>query len=304
MYNVRWLARVARAGLADLLPALRAAFNRRTDDDRLALVYGAHPRRNVVLLAVGGIVAGGLIGEIASQVPLSDQINWPAVGVGALFAAIIRRYLFATEQADVDDFPWLAASLAPAVVLLMALAVIEAFVAPARGGGPATSATALAVTGRILIAVTNAIEVAAALTIAVAALCFSRRWLVALKDLAVRLFVFRLMVWVTALVMLEIGIVGRIVGGILSSVFGVSLPPWLTELMDQVSYAVLMSVVYLAVIGATWRVCRRSFARLLESGQVNVLETVAAMASNPAGLRKKRQKAARKARRKARRRAG
>jgi hypothetical protein len=40
-------------------------------------------------------------------------------------------------------------------------------------------------------------------------------------------------------------------------------------------------VLYLAIIGATWTVCRSSFPRLLEVGQVDVLQEVQALAVDP-----------------------
>ena len=284
MYNVRWLAHVARDGLDDLLPAVRQAFNDDPLDDRLSLVYGPRPRLRIVLLAIAGIALGIALPNFITAWSFREEINWPAVVVGIIHAALFRRYLFRSGQARADDFPWLAASLAPATVLLMLLAVASAVLGSEDVG-----------IGVVLVAITDALGVAAALAIAVAALCFSRDWVRALADLAVRLLVFRIMVWVTVLVMLEIGIVGPVVSGILRGMFNIDVPDWLPELFDQISYAGLMAVVYLAVIGATWTVCRDSFAELLASGHVNVVEAVAAMADDPKRAAKKAQKKARKA---------
>ncbi|MEO1576936.1 MAG: hypothetical protein AAFU65_18475, partial [Pseudomonadota bacterium] len=112
----------------------------------------------------------------------------------------------------------------------------------------------------------------------------------ALVQLAVRLFVFRIMVWVTTLVLLEIGIVGPIVAGVLRGVFGFSLPEWISDLADAISYAVVMSVIYLAVIGASWTVCRQRFGALLRTGDVDVLQEVARLASAPRKQKKKNTK--------------
>ena len=43
----------------------------------------------------------------------------------------------------------------------------------------------------------------------------------------------------------------------------------------------------LAVIGATWTVCRKSFPELIETGQVEILATVERMAKDPEKLRRK-----------------
>lgn len=273
-----------------MAPAVRQAFNDDPADDRLELVYGSRPRLNIIGIAIAGIVAGSLIAGFGPNFAIKQEINWPAVLVGVAFATLIRRYLFRSAQARAEDFPWLAASLAPAVVLLMAVSMVSRF-----AGGPDGPDTVSTIgLGNVLVAITDALGVAAAFTIAVTALCYSRNWLQALWDLAVRLLVFRIMVWVTALVMLEIGVVGPIVSGLLRGVFGIRLPDWLPELFDQLSYAALLSVVYLAVIGATWTVGRKSFDELLATGQVDILATIAAMAEDPEKLRKKKEKKAKK----------
>lgn len=286
MYNVKWLARVALEGLSDLRPAVAQAFNDNPDDDRLELVYGQPPRRNIILLAVAGVIVGNIFVSMMPMFRYAEYINWPAVFLGAAHAVLMRRYLFQTDHAGDTDFPWLAASLAPALGLLMIGTFAATLIA-----GPTTSEPGIVDwIGTLLLAFTHALGVAASLIIAVAALCFNRDWPRALIDLAVKLLVFRIMVWVTTLVMLEIGIVGPIFAGILKGVLPFEIPEWIPELVDQISYAALMSVFYLAVIGATWIACRRLFGELLESGDVNILEAVAQMANDPEAVRKKEEK--------------
>ena len=118
MYNVRWLYRVARQGLDDLVPAIRQAFNDDPGDDRLERVYGRPPRRNILLLTLAGIVVGALATQLLPEFPFSEQINWGAVVLGVVHAGLVRRYLFRDETVSENDFPWLAASLAPAAVAL------------------------------------------------------------------------------------------------------------------------------------------------------------------------------------------
>jgi hypothetical protein len=302
LYNVRWLYRVARAGLDDLLPAVRQAFNDDPHDDRLDLVYGERPRRNVLLIALAGIVTGSLFARFAGpEIPFADTVNWPAVAIAAVHAALIRRYLFRSKRAGPGDFTWLAASLVPATTALMLIAAGASLAEAGRGDHGAPSLLGI---GSVLMAATDALAVAAALTIAVAALCFTRNWLAALRALTVRLIAFRFTVWLTTLILLEIGIVGPIISAVLHSLFEFTIPAWIPELFDQISYAALMSVIYLAVIGATWTVCRRSFAVLLETGSVDVLGTIAESAVDPATLEKQAKKREQRAQRKARKRAG
>lgn len=291
MYNLKHLSNIARQGLSDLLPAVRQAFNDDPTDDRLDQVYGPWPRRTILIMSISGIGLGWLFAWFSPDFPLKEHINWPAVVVGLLFAAVLRHYLFKTQKADVNDFPWLAASLVPATVLLMAVvAVSDIAFGGSEAAGDATPANVLI--GTVLLVISDALGVAAALAIAVAALCFSRNWLQALWDLAIRLFVFKLMVWITVLILLEVGVVGPIISALLDAILGWQVPRWLPELADQLSYAGLLSVAYLAVIGATWTVCRKSFGELLDTGHVNVLSTIVDMAKDP--KRKKRREERRK----------
>lgn len=313
MYNIRWLANVARQGFADMLPAAHQAFNDDPTDDRLPLVYGrrglpwaakhaeqppgdsgtpsAHGRgrsmrTRLILIAIAGVVIGSLLAPFSPEFLFFNNVNWPAVVLGGLHALLFRRYLFNSDHAREDDFPWLAASLAPSLGVLMIASLFGwlVTVTPEDGGvvGWVTHA---------LVSLTHALGVAASLIIAVAALCYSRDWTRALVQLAVRLFVFRIMVWVTTLVLLEIGIVGPIVAGVLRGVFGFSLPEWISDLADAISYAVVMSVIYLAVIGASWTVCRQRFGALLRTGDVDVLQEVARLASAPKPPKKSKKKA-------------
>lgn len=295
MYNIRHLAGIAIDGLGDMGPAVRQAFNADPDDDRLDEVYGSSPRQRIVLLSVLGLAAGELLLLFLPNLPFEKYIHYPAAILGLIFALYIRRYLFEAEQVregvKETDFPWLAASLAFPMGLLLLESLVSQLVQSLGGDGLGF--------GGVLVLIVNELGVAAAMIIAVAALCFSSNWTRALTDLAVRLLVFRIMVWVTTLVMLDIGIVGPIVSGILNGVIGFRIPEWLTELADQVSYVGVMSVIYLAVIGATWTVCRRSFGELLQAGNVDILKALEEMSDDPKTREKKAKKREEKARKKA-----
>lgn len=295
MYNVRHLFRIARAGLADLIPAVRQAFNDDPSDDGLDRVYGSSPRGAIVGIAVvcvlGGAVFSALVPafgpNFGSGSGITDYVNWSAVAASLGFAAILRRYLFKpmnASPAQESDFPWLAASLA-APVSLLALASLVSNVTDSPDDSM--------LIGRVAVAAAEALGAAAAMTIAVATLCFSKEWVKALTKLAVRLLVFRIMVFVTTLVVLEIGIVGPIVESIVGGIFDIRLPDWVGPLLDDLSYAGLMSVIYLAVIGATWTVCRQSFGELLKTGEVDILKTIEDLAVDPkrkAKIEKKKEK--------------
>ncbi|MEO1573345.1 MAG: hypothetical protein AAFU65_00110, partial [Pseudomonadota bacterium] len=177
-----------------MLPAARQAFNDDPTDDRLPLVYGrrglpwaaadntqthsapeATPtghhgrsmRTRLILIAIAGVVIGSLLAPFSPEFLFFNNINWPAVILGGLHALLFRRYLFNTDHARDGDFPWLAASLAPSLGVLMIASLFGwlVTVTPEDGGIVGWIAHAL-------VSVTHALGVAASLIIAVAALCY------------------------------------------------------------------------------------------------------------------------------------
>lgn len=289
MYSPHHLFRVARRGLTDMLPALQQAFNDRQDDDRLDRVFGPWPRLTVLAVTLLGILLGYGMQEALERFAIFEFINVAAVLFGAGYALVYRQYLFNDPTAGEDDFPWLAAALIPPALALVFVSFAGRWL---DGFETLPGAPAWTSIGGLLDALADSLAVAAGLTIAVAALCYSKAWREAFKALVRRLIVFKIMVWVMVLVFVEIGLVGPILGVLVESFLGIDLPDWLGEFADQLTYAALMTTIYLAIIGGTWTACRRSFGRLLRDGEVNVLETLQTMAEPP----KKRRRAARQAR--------
>ncbi|MEM7054070.1 MAG: hypothetical protein AAF446_05925 [Pseudomonadota bacterium] len=285
MYKVQRLLRVARRGLSDMLPALRVAWNNSREDDRLNQIFGPRPRSTIAGLTIGGIAIGLSLENAFDYLPLLEYIDLPAILIGAIYAFLIRHYLFQTNKATNEDFPWLAAALIPPALTLVVLSFIQR--ASSGGLDLIVGAPAWTGIGALLDTMVDSMAVAAGLTIAVAALCYSRDWREAFKDLAVQLIAFKIMVFVMVLLLVEIGIVGPILGRLLEAIFGINFPHWLPDLADQLTYAGLMGTIYLALIGATWTACSRSFARLLETGEADVLTTIRAMADTPEQRRKK-----------------
>jgi len=267
-----------------MLPAVRQAFNDDANDDNLDEVFGANPRYRILGLIVAGILIGELItwlfpAVLVDNYIINEYVNWSAVVIGMAYAVIFRRYLFDSSHAKEADFPWLAASLIPAAVLIAVIAFIRQFFDGSLdliGSAPVWAGF-----GAILLACMNALGVVAALTIAVAALCFSKDWSKALVDLAVQLFIFKIMVWVTVLVVVDIGFVGPILAGIIENIFGITFPSWLASLFDQLTLAALLFIAYGALIGAVWTVCQKEFGKLLETGEVRILASLRAMTKKP-----------------------
>lgn len=290
MYNLKHLLQVALSGVRDMRPALRRAFNDNPTDDRLHRVFGPSPRARIVLIIVAAVAVGEWVRLLTGNARFNDNINVSALCIGIIFTVVFRRYIFRSGEARADDFPWLAASVIPAVAALVLISVVRQFATGAVGpiaDGPMVTAPASAV-----VAIARAYGIAAAFALALAALCFSRNWLRALKDLIVQLAVFEFMLWITVLVVVEIGIVGQVLAAVIESIFGIRFPGWLGELSDQLSLTLLLGTVYTAIIGATWMVCRQRFGELLATGEVRVIAAVRDMAKKP--KKPKKPKAAKK----------
>ncbi|MEO0363973.1 MAG: hypothetical protein AAF265_00635 [Pseudomonadota bacterium] len=302
------LYRTARDGFTDMGPALRTAFNQRTDDDNLPGVFGPRPALTLAALTVLAIGLGyGLAALIeASDARVLVPVHWPVVLVAVFLALPIRRYLFQTGNTAEADFPWLAASMIPAVALLTLIGLLTGLASGELQ--PIEDGPGWTVIGSVLIMIAEATSHAAAVTLAAAALCFSRKWFNALMELAVLVFLLRLVLWVFEYILLEIEIVQRILAALLDALLGIRLPSWLGDLSDEFSLAVLMLAINLAVIGATWTVCRDRFGELLATGDVNIVKAVRdavdppsekALQKREAKLEKKARKQAEKAARKA-----
>ncbi|MEO1034054.1 MAG: hypothetical protein AAFX44_00715 [Pseudomonadota bacterium] len=294
MYNLKHLMSVAMAGVRDMRPALERALNDNPSDDRLNLVFGDGPRRRIAALIVGAIIVGELLRAfgpdvlLGSDFNLMSDINWAAIIIAVVYAVVIRRYLFQSGHAGEEDFPWLAGSIIPAAIALMLLSFVKSIVAGdlmSEDAEPGFMAI-----GKLVFEIADAYGAAAALTIALAALCYSQRWLTAIKDLAINLFVFKLLLEITVLIVIEIGIVGRILAAMVDGIFGIRLPGWVGDFVDFFSYALLLVTVYTAIIGATWVVCRQQFSALLTTGDVRVVAAVRDMAKKPKKPKKKKPK--------------
>ena len=278
MYKIKKLAIISWDGLDDMLPAVREAMDDAAGLQRLAPVYGPAPRAGIIALALLALLAGFWFEASGPELPGKEYVTWPAVALGLLFALVFRRFLFQDNASDqpAADFPLLAASLIPAVlILLLGIAVFgdaRVVLAPNPNNGGIVGAL-----GDVALWLTGLLGVVAAIAISVASLCYSRQWPRALMDLAIRLLTFRVIIWVMSLIMIEVGIIGKIAAVILESLFSISIPQWLGELVDQLSYAGLLSLAYLAVIGGTWTVCRDSYAALLETGHVDILKEISGL---------------------------
>ncbi|MEL7309907.1 MAG: hypothetical protein AAFN07_00225 [Pseudomonadota bacterium] len=299
--RVAHLYRTARDGFTDMGPALRAAFNERADDDNLPGVFGARPALTLAaltVLAIGlGYALAALLEAIDARVLV--PVHWPVVLVAVFLAVPIRRYLFQTDKTTEADFPWLAASTIPAVGALTLIGLITGLVSGEMQ--PIEDGPGWTIIGSLLIVIAQATSHAAAVTLAAAALCFSRKWFNALIELAVLVFLLRLVLWIFEYILLEIEIVQRILAALLDVLLGIRLPSWLGDLSDEFSLAILMLAINLAVIGATWTVCRDRFGELLATGDVNIVKAVRDAVDPPSekALRKREAKLEKKARKQA-----
>ena len=194
-----------------------------------------------------------------------------------------------------QDFPWLAAALAPGAALLALLGLGSAV----AGGAlvPVDDGPVWTTLANLLVVVADALSYAALATLAAAALCYSRNWFKALVDLIWIVLLLKFVLWFVEYVLLEIGIVERVLAILVESILGFDLPDWLGELSDRISYGLLLLGINLAVIGATWTTSRQSFGQLLATGSVDIVKAVREVVDPPdaKAVAKREQKAARKA---------
>ena len=272
MYSIKKLASISWDGLDDMLPAVREAMANADGIQCLEPVYGPAPRPTIIALALLALAAGFWFEAKGPDLPGKQYVTWPAVALGLLFALVFRRFLFQdkTSEKPAADFALLAASLIPAVLILLLGIALFGDARVALAPDP-NSGGIIGVLGNISLWLTGLLGIVAAIAISVASLCYSRIWPQALMDLAVRLLTFRIIIWVMSLIMIEVGVIGKIVGAIVEGLLSISIPQWLPDLVDQISYAGLLSLAYLAVIGGTWTVCRDGYTTLLETGHVDIL---------------------------------
>jgi hypothetical protein len=263
-------------GLDDMLPALREVWQDPDAAARLRPLLGPRPLLASLGLGLLALALGIWFDQAGPELPGKEFVSWPALFLGLMLAILLRRFLFQSPHGNESstEFTQLAATLIPAIaVVLIGIALTGgAGVHPGSSSGPPGWLGSLSM---LVESVTDLLGVTAALVIAVASLCYSKAWMSALMDLATRLFVFRIMIWITSLILIEIGIFGKIAAGLLDGLLGISFPQWLPELLDLLSLAGLLSVAYLAVIGGTWTVCRDTYAELLAEGHVDILARLA-----------------------------
>lgn len=295
MKRFRHLLQIARDGFDDMAPALRRAFNDDPLDDNLSQVFGVPPRLRIILLTLAAVGLGLIANWLAADTGPPELVNWPAAFVCAAFALAVRRYLFQSGAATGDDFVWLIAPIIPATALLVFLSL--GFSLVDTGIETLDGAPFWAYTGGVAKWLADGSEVAAGIAIAFAALCYSQNWISALWTLAWRLFALQIVLQVLLYIMLEISIMERILSAVVDALFGIRLPPWMGEFVDQLTYSAILFVLYFAIIGATWTVCRKAFPELLETGEVDIVEIVRRIVDPE--IEKREQKQAEKAARKA-----
>lgn len=289
MYSIRHLIALSTESFSDMLPALEQAFNRNRDDDRLEEVFGPRPKLTIAAIIAACLVGGRIVEWWTADLAFWRVLDASALLMAAAFALAFRRYLFGPRQPGPEDFPWLAATLIPAAALMTLTALVGKMADGQVSVLPGAPSWTLV--GSFLVVVADSLALAAGLTIAVAALCYSKRWPKALKQLLKQFITFKVIVFIMVILFVEIGIVGPILG-FLFGLVGIHFPRWVGESVDQFSYAVLMGAVYCAVIGATWTACRQRFPELIRTGEADVLSAVKTLADPENKKTKKRKEEA------------
>ena len=261
------LCAVAFHGLGDLRSAATESGEARNSVLRTA--FGPRP----YLAIVGIALLAGLLGALVDRVFFGGPsinvpsvtgltIQWTVLFGAVTFAILLRRVVFQKPPPANRDFDFLFSSLWIACAVIVTVAGVTGQIRVPLDAAHDVDP---------LLLVVEILEAAAIFTVAVAALCYRKQWFGAAFDVVVRLIVFKFMIWLAVLLMVEIGIVGKIVGGIAHAVTGWRMPADIKEIIDRLSYAGLVSAAYLAIIGGTWTVCKQTFGDLVKTGDVDIL---------------------------------
>ena len=279
MYDVRRLQTLALTGLRTMAKAV-LAFGREAAAYRVfRRAWGFWPW---VGLSVAAALAGFGGEWIEWRWPdhrFADRVYWPLLLFATIAAWRVRAALHDSEIDDLDiaedrleaRFNGLAVPLvAGGIQALLAATIFRIF----RTGGfswpeawPEQVLAAVAAGDRLL-------GLTAAMAIGVASLSFRKEWLNAVIDFAVRLFVFGILVGVTVMVLEIIRPFSSVSSFVYEQFVAGQLPATVRRVIDGVGNAGVTSTIYLGLLGGVWTVAQRNFGKLLELGDVDLLEAL------------------------------
>ncbi len=282
MYDVRRLHSLAVSGLRAMAKGARELGREPASHRIFRAAWGLWPWAGLLAAAT----LAGLGGEwIEGRWPdhrFADRVYWPLVLFAVIAAWRVRAVLhegYAGEietQGAAEDtlrarFNGLAVPLiAGGFQVLLVASIVRTW--RARGLSwpetwPEQVLAAVSAGDRLL-------GLAAAMAIGVASLCFRRRWLKAGFDLAIRLFVFGILVGITVQVLEAIRPFSSVSAFVYEFLVAGQLPAAVRRVLDGAGNAGVTSIIYLGLLGGVWTVAQRNFGKLLDSGDLDLLEAL------------------------------
>ena len=279
MYDLSRLWKSAGPGLRDLLRTPFALAKNRHRETVNWELWRPAPRLGLWLLAIASVVVGAGLHQADLKLPFSGRARWTLLLFAGATAWFLRRALTAEgsplrklgSAASHDLFRAVAWPVVLPSVLLVVLDVVtqltgwsQPFAAPGGTG-------VVAAFGWAAISVETALAYGAAVAVLLAVLTYHEDWLEALLMLLLCLLLLRLTIAVIELLTIRLAPLSSVTAFVVHWLTSHSLPEDILRLLDRLTKTVMLSGIYLAVIGAVWATSQDAFGRLLEDGNVELL---------------------------------
>jgi len=283
MYDIARFRNTAVAGWKEIFRAVTAIGRNPYSANLLRRTWGPAPGLVLALAAVSCALAGAHAEVQIGELPFADSVYWPVALFAVVAAWRIRAVLFSGDLAEqvnqenfIDLFRSFAVPLLPAAAVLLLASPFARLAAglPAFDLDVPELPPAAATFAVVMDQLRGAVALGAALAVTVATLTYRRDWTQAFLDLGIRFFVFRLLLGITLMVLgVMTPILVMVVTNILQT-FIALLPEWLGILANTLTEDALVVMVHLALVGGSWRVAQESLVKLLEEGDVDLLEAL------------------------------
>lgn len=282
MYDVKRLQGLASTGLKTMARAV-LKFGHEPGTYRIfQRAWGFWPWAGLFAAAVLAGLGGEWIEVRWPDHRLAERVYWPLVLFAMIAAWRVRSVLYDGYAAEIDErgvaedrllarFNGLAVPLVAGGIQVLLVAAIVRLRRAEDLSWPETWPE------QVLAAVSagdRLLGLAAAMAIGVASLSFRKEWVKAGIDFATRLFVFGILVGVTIMVLEAIRPFGSVSAFVYEFFVADQLPATVRRVIDGTGNAGVTSIIYLGLLGGIWTVAQRNFGKLLDSGDVDLLQAL------------------------------
>ena len=269
------LWKAAKPGLQDLVVAPFRSVDRERGRAALLALWGEYPRFTLFVLAILSAIAGQVVPGYTTNVPFSGSIHWPVL----LFAMVIAwrvRTVISEDGGPFTESEWQSPDEAFRAIALPVVGASVVMVAAdvairllLLGGGAGDGWIAGLSFGTHF--VEQLLCYGAATAVLLAVLTFHKDWFGSLFSLLFMFIIFEIMVGIARMLLITLAPFSSIAAFLVDSFTKWAVPPEMQDLMDLVSHAGFMSLIYIGVIGAVWLMARDGFGELMAGEEVDVL---------------------------------